>query len=273
MDYLKREGYSQKTRVDRYVTLRGFLRKSGVNVDKLIDESFHARWSEKPEGDTTEYSQEQLDRLFAVCDEYHANVFQFLLASGLRFRECSHLTWADIDFQRWVINVPKERKTNRKYRDRASGKTVAKTVSFKPKSRKGREVPIFPSIRPMLLAWRAKHRGTEFVFGSKRSDMPDNHWWSYLKTAWRRAGLNCNTCESCCSKSKSCEEAFLHRFRHSFAHRCLDNKIGIHKVCRWMGHHSIEVTQVYLRGASVEADCDPFAPVPAKANVVSIAAA
>jgi integrase/recombinase XerD len=235
----------------------------------LIDSADHKRYARKPEGDTTEYTQQQLDKLFAACDEYHRNVFQLLLAAGPRYREANHLTWADVDMNRWVITIPMQRKTNRRYKDRVSGKIVSTTVEFQTKSRKKREVPIFPSIRPMLLEWRQNNPKTVFVFGSRRSDMPDNHWLLYLKAAWRRAGLNCGTCSGC-AKSAECEEAFLHRFRHSFAHRCLDNGIGIHKVSAWLGHHSISVTQVYLRGASIEADRDPFAVKPS--NVIHIAA-
>jgi integrase len=258
MDFLTKDGYSQKTRVDRYVSLRGFLRNAGVNVEKFIEPSIHKRLSAKPEGDTTGYTQEQLDRLLAVCDEYHRNVFNFLLSTGLRYREANHLCWCDVDMKRWVITLPDERKVNRKYRGR-DGKVVSAAVTFETKSRKKREIPLFPSLRPMLLEWRAKNPKSVFVFGSKRSDMPDNHWLLYGKRAWKRAGQNCNVCDGCCKKTAECEEFFLHRFRHSFAHRCLDAGIGIHKVSRWMGHHSIEVTQVYLRGASTEADCDPFA--------------
>jgi integrase len=257
MDDLTKQGYSQKSRVDRYTIVRGFLRNSGVNVEKLIDKSVHSRFAAKPEGDTSPYTQEQLDRLFAVCDVYHHNVFMFLLATGLRYRELNHLTWADVDMTRWVITLPRERKTNRKYRDRQTGKMVSTAVVFETKSRRKREIPIFPSLRPMLLDWREKHPNTVFVFGSKRSDMPDNHWLLYLKTAWKRAGLNCGVCDGC--KKKACEEAFLHRFRHTFAHRCLDGGIGIHKVSAWLGHHDISTTQIYLSNASTDADCDPFA--------------
>jgi integrase len=256
MDYLEKEGYSQKTRVDRYVSLRGFLKNHDINVKKLL-ESVHAQFSFRPEGNTDEYPQDQLDKLFDACDEYHRNVYQFLLATGLRFREANHLTWLDLSLTKWVIKLRDERVTHQEYEK--AGVVIKKKVTAKTKSGKGREVPIFPSIRPLLLEWRGKYPDRKFVFGSQRSDMPDNHWLSYGKKAWKRAGLNCGTCDGCVSKSQECESFFIHRFRHSFCHRCLDAGIGIHKVSKWVGHHSIEQTQVYLSGASTDADCDPFA--------------
>jgi len=254
----KKRFYSQKTLAMRYTTVRGFLKSHGLDVNKIIEESTHRRLSMKPDEDTDPYTQEELDRLLAVCDDYHARVFSFLKASGLRYREANHLTWRNVDLVRNVINVPFKESVNRVHRDRKTGKMVPKTVEFETKSRRKREVPIFPSLRVMLVEWRQKHPDRVYLFGSRLSDMPDNHWLEYGKRAWRKAGLNCGTCGSC-AKRKECEQFFLHKFRHTFAHCCLDGGIGIHKVSRWLGHHSIEVTAVYLRGRSTAADKDPFA--------------
>jgi integrase len=241
----------------RYTALRGFLRQCGVQVDKIIDPSTHKRLAVKIATNTAPFDQADLERLYAVCDEYHRIVFQFLLATGLRYREANHLTWSNVDFTRNVIVVPREQKVNRKYRSRQTGKTVTAAVEFQSKSRRGREVPIFASLRPLLLRWRERHPDRAFVFGTPRSDMPDNHWLGYGKKAWRKAGLNCTMCDGC-AEHEECEGFYLHKLRHSYAHRCLDGGIPIHKVSRWMGHHSIEVTAIYLSGGSMAADRDPF---------------
>ena len=257
MDRLVKQDYSQKTRSMRYTTIRGFLRASNVDLVKLIDGSTHKRLGTRPPGNTNPFTPQQLDLIYDKCDEYHRLVFQFLVATGLRFREANHLTWSNIDFERNVITVPFKQRVNRLYHNRRTRRSEVKAVEFQTKSRRNREVPIFASLRPLLLAWRKKHPTRVYVFGSIRSDMPDNHWLSYGKRAWEKAGLNCDTCDACV-KTGECKEFFLHKFRHSFAHFCLDAGIPIHKVSRWMGHHSIEVTALYLSGGSLESDKDPF---------------
>ncbi len=260
-DHLKRDGYSAKTRKMRYTAVRGFLRSCGVVPEKLIDPATHKRLAPRIDQDIDPYSSADLERLYATCDEYHALVYKFLLATGLRYREANHLTWAAIDFDRWVINLAGEQRVNRRFRSRKSGKMVNAAVEFKTKSRKSREIPVFPSLRPLLLEWRKQNPDKVFVFGTPRSDMPDNHWLEYGKHAWKRAGLNCRQCNGCVKRNE-CEDFFLHRFRHSYAHMCLDGGVPIHKVSRRMGHYSIEVTAIYLRGDSQQDDGkDPFAVV------------
>jgi integrase len=261
MDTLKTAGYSTKTRTMKYTTVRGFLTYCGVILSKVIDTATHRRLAVKVEGNTDPYSQAELDKLLAVCDDYHRVVFSFLLATGMRYREASHTTWADINWERNVICVQGTSSVVRKVRDYETGKMVEKTITRRTKSRKSREVPLFGSLRPMLEAWRAAHPDTIYVFGTRR-DLPSNHWLEDGKKLWEKAGLNCGRCHGCNGSGKQgtgCDKFKLHTFRHTYAHRLLDAGIGIHKVSKWLGHHSISVTQIYLSGGSYAADRDPFA--------------
>jgi integrase len=258
-DHLQRTGYSAKTRKMRYTAVRGFLRSCGVVIEKLIDSATHKRLAPKTEQNIEGYTQKELDKLFAKCDDYHRVVFQFLLATGVRYREANHLTWANVDFDRNVISLPGVQKVNRRFRSRKAGRVINAVVVSKTKSRRGRQIPILASLRPLLIEWRKRNPDKVFVFGTK-NDMPDNHWLGYGKLAWRRAGLNCTLCDGCV-KREECEAFFLHKFRHSFAHRCLNGGVPIHKVSKMMGHHSIEVTAMYLSGDSTAVEIDPFAVV------------
>lgn len=252
-----RKGYGPKSLVMRYIAVRGFLRSCGVQVEKVIDAANHKRLSAKPEPNTNPYSQDELNRFFAACGDKYRLIFTFLLATGMRFREASHLTWSNVDFARNVIVIPGTQRVNRRYRDRKTGQMADKAVEFKTKSRKSREVPIFASLRILLEQWQKGHPNTVYVFGT-RSDVPDGHWLEKGKQFWREAGLNCGVCDGCAEHGE-CDHFYQHRFRHTFAHRCLDAGIPIHKVSKWMGHHSIEVTAIYLSGGSTAADRDPFA--------------
>jgi len=109
------------------------------------------------------------------------------------------------------------------------------------------------------MEWRKLHPDTIYVVGSQLSDYPDGHWLEYLKDYWREAGLSCGVCDGCNSKRNECEKAFVHRFRHTYAHRCLDKRMDLHTLSRNMGHHDISVTTIYLKGRKADMTDDPFA--------------
>jgi integrase len=267
IEHLDSNDYSERTQGMRYVSLRGFLRRSGLDVDRVIDSATHAQYLDKMKtggksgnSKVKGYDDADLANLFDACDEYHRIVFQFLLYTGLRYREANHLTWNSADFAAGVIRVPRSEEVERTYNSRKAGKRVTTDVKFTVKSFSGaREVPIFDSLLPILKKWREDHPNTTYVFGTK-NDLPDNHWLEYGNAAWRRAGLNCGKCKGCQSKSRTagCERFFLHRFRHSFGHRCADAGVDLDTLCVWMGHYDTCVTRIYMRGRDYKAKFDPF---------------
>jgi integrase len=50
-----------------------------------------------------------------------------------------------------------------------------------------------------------------------------------------------------------CKEHYLHRLRKTCATRWLRAGINLRDIQKWLGHKSLEVTQIYLEG-SVTAD-------------------
>jgi integrase len=247
IDSLIQKGYAQKSRAMRYTVVRGFLRNSGVVIEKLIEPAVHKRLSSKPDADTEPYTKAQLEKLFEACTPYYKMVFTLLLHTGMRFREASHLTWQNIKWDEGKIFVPgDQRVTNR-----------GKVKEFQTKSRKGRKIPMYPSLRVALQVWREQNPNSIYVVGSMRGDQPSNHWLQYLKKFARKAGLNCGVCDSCAEKGE-CEQFYLHKFRHTYAHRCLDNGIDIYEVSRNMGHHDISITIIYLQGRTSNTAKDPF---------------
>jgi integrase len=242
------ERLSDRTRLTRYVSLRGFLDFAGVKPSTLISKDSHARWRAKAPQETEPYTADQLDKLLPVCTPYYKLIFKFLLSTGLRQQEAMHLTWANINWQRGVINVPHEQRLNHKGR----------ILEFKTKNGKKRSVPLFASLRAELLAWREKNPNAIYVLGSEAHDMPNRHWLKYLKTFARRAGLNCGVCDGCAARHE-CEGFYLHKFRHTFAHRCLDAQQSLKQVSQWLGHSSVAVTSIYLSGRAPDATADPFA--------------
>jgi integrase/recombinase XerD len=246
-DHLKTQGFSQKTRSMKYTLVRGFLRRQGVKVDELIEDAVHKQLKKKPDIHTDPYTDAELEKLFAVASPYYRMVFTLLLQTGMRFREASHLVWTNVKWDENKIFIPGEQRITNK----------GKAKEFQTKTRKSRLIPMFGSLKAALQEWRQQNPDTVYVVGSLRGDQPNNHWLEYLKKFWKKAGLNCGTCDSCNGRGE-CEKAYLHRFRHTYAHRCLKKGMGIHKLKDAMGHHDISITAVYLSGAT-EDGADPFA--------------
>lgn len=250
-----RRTYRQKSMQGRYVAIRGFLHKQcGINVDKLIDRSTHRRRGKKPEPIATAYTQQQMDALLRVMNEYNRAVFTALLLTGMRYCELSHLTWKNVDFERGVIRIVDEEVILKYLRGEL------KRLAFSTKNGKGRELPIFGSLRTLLLQWREKRPNTTYVFGT-RSDLPNGHWLEYLKKCAIKAGVNCGVCQQCVGRG-TCEHVTVHRWRHTFAHRCIDGGVPLHQLSRWLGHQDVSITaKVYLNGGTWRGS-DPFAKEP-----------
>jgi site-specific recombinase XerD len=51
-----------------------------------------------------------------------------------------------------------------------------------------------------------------------------------------------------CAEGPYCKRWFLHKFRHTYATRHLQDGIDIRTLQQWMGHHDIASTMVYLKG-------------------------
>jgi len=70
------------------------------------------------------YTQEELDKLFAACDDFEKAFFATFLLTGIRKRELYFLTWRDVDLKRATIRVTGEGK------DGFSPKDYEESVSF-----------------------------------------------------------------------------------------------------------------------------------------------
>jgi len=147
-----------------------------------------------------------------------------------------YLTWPDVDFRRCVLRV------------------TSKTVwDFRPKDKEEREVPVPES----LIAALQRHLQSQapnpnrLVFPTQ-SGIPDKNHELKVKWVARRAGLNCGTCISRhgnrCSDGPYCSKFFLHKFRHTFATRNLQEAVcDIRTLQLWLGHSDLASTMVYLK--------------------------
>jgi integrase len=156
------------------------------------------------------YKQEELDRLFAACNEFEKTIFATLLLTGLRKRELYYLTWRDVDLKRATIKVSGEGK-----------------VGFSPKDYEERVIPIPPALVALL---KPLPRDSEWVFPNPKGGRL-NHLLRWFKEIALRAKV---------------ADATLHKFRHSYATRLLESGCDVVTLQHLMGHSDLETTRQYL---------------------------
>ena len=227
---IEKRGLSPRTRANRFGSLCTFLRFCKVDVPHILPRQTRRKLGKFPKNEPTAYSQHDLNRLLAVCDDYYRLLFNFLTNTGFRMQEAMHLTWDDVSFVDAVVSVKR------------------KEGIFEVKDYEERSVPLPPSLAAELLNWRAKRKNTRLVFGT-RSDRPNNHWLPYLKGYASEAGLNCGSCAGCLKDAPECERFRIHKFRATYATRLLRNGVDVSTVQKLLGHSDLKSTLRYLQPA------------------------
>ena len=159
------------------------------------------------------YRQDELNRIFAKCDENEKVIFATFLLTGLREEELCFLTWADVDLGD---------RNNATVRVSGEGKQ-----GFSPKDYEERVIPI-PRELAELLA-NVPHR-SKLIFPTKAGNRP-THLLRRLKEIAVAAKV---------------PDATLHKFRHTYATRLLESGCDIVTVQKLMGHSDLDTTRQYL---------------------------
>ena len=137
--------------------------------------------------------------------------------TGMREQEVMYAYWSDINFA--VSTVRVSHKPDR-------GRT--------PKAYKEREIPIPSKLAKSLKAWKAKaDRNCSLVFPTAGC-RPKLNFLDDLKAVVERAKLDL-------------EDFWLHKFRATFATRCLWAGVDLRTVQQWLGHSDMESTMRYLK--------------------------
>jgi integrase/recombinase XerD len=136
-------------------------------------------------------------------------------------------------------------------------------VNFVPKNHEVRVAPLTTEVCEMLRERRKTAKGCRIFQAEGRK--PEGHFLRKFKAIAKRAGLNCGACKTKITDGKfhlrklvdvTCEtrpvreKHYLHRLRKTAATRWLHNGINIRKIQSWLGHRSLEVTQLYLDNVS-----------------------
>jgi len=197
---------------NKFSNVMSFLKANGIRgLAKKND------WPRYTEEEPEIYENEELDALFAACDEEERLWFEFFLMTGMREQEVMYTYWADINFKASTVRV--SHKPDR---------------GWTPKAYKEREIPIPAKLVTSLKALKPKSDKTcNFVFPTSGCNVKMN-FLDDLKAVAERAELNP-------------EDFWLHKFRATFATRCLWAGVDLRTVQQWLGHSDMESTMRYLK--------------------------
>jgi integrase len=123
-----------RTVYNKFENVMSFLKVQGFRG--LVGKNDWPRYvEEEPEV----YEREELDTLFAVCDQQEKLWFEFFLMTGMREQEVMHCCWDDINLTRGTVTV--------RYKPE---------YGFSPKSYREREIPIPVRLVKELQAFKMK---------------------------------------------------------------------------------------------------------------------
>jgi integrase/recombinase XerD len=163
------------------------------------------------------YEKDELGKLFAACDAEERLWYEFFLMTGMREQEVMFTYWSDVNFAASTVRVI--HKPDR---------------GWTPKAYKEREIPIPAKLTRKLKTWKAKaDKMCSLVFPTAGCN-PKLNFLDDLKAVAERAKLNP-------------ENFWLHKFRATFATRCLWAGVDLRTVQQWLGHSDMESTMRYLK--------------------------
>jgi hypothetical protein len=174
-------------------------------------------WPRYTEEEPEIYEQAELDKLFKACGAEQRLWYEFFLMTGMREQEVIYTYWSDINFAHATVRV--SHKPDR---------------GWTPKAYKEREIPIPEKLVKGLKSWKAKSDKTCSLVFPTAGCNPKLDFLDCLKAVTERAKLGEG-------------DFWLHKFRATFATRCLWAGVDLRTVQQWLGHSDIESTMRYLK--------------------------
>jgi len=197
---------------NKFATVMSFLKAQGIRG--LVGKNDWPRFTEE---EPEIYEQEELDKLFAKCDAEERLWYEFFLMTGMREQEVMYTYWSDVNLAACTVRV--SHKPDR---------------GWTPKAYKEREIPIPTKLVKSLKAWKAKSdKACSLVFPTAGCN-PKLDFLDGLKAVAERAKLDK-------------ENFWLHKFRATFATRCLWAGVDLRTVQQWLEHSDMESTMQYLK--------------------------
>jgi integrase len=199
---------------NKFENVMSFLKAQGVRG--LVGKNDWPRYTEE---EPEIYEQEELNALFNACDDQEQLWFRFFLMTGMREQEVMCAYWSDINLKHATVRV-----------------THKPDRGWTPKAYKEREIPIPSNLVDSLKGLKAKaNKACDLVFPTAGCN-PKLNFLDDLKAVAERAKLEK-------------DNFWLHKFRATFATRCLWAGVDLRTVQQWLGHSDMESTMRYLKPA------------------------
>ena len=206
------KGQAPRSVYNKFENLMTFLKANGIRG--LVGKNDWPRYTEE---EPEIYEQEELDKLFKACDAEERLWYEFFLMTGMREQEVMYTYWSDINLAHATVRV--SHKPDR---------------GWTPKPYKEREIPIPAKLVKSLKAWKAKaNKACNLVFPTAGCN-PKLDFLDCLKAVAESAKLDD-------------DNFWLHKFRATFATRCLWARVDLRTVQQWLGHSDMESTMRYLK--------------------------
>ena len=209
--------HSPRSVYNKFETVMAFLKANRIRG--LVGKNDWPRYTEE---EPEMYEQEELDKLFNACNEQERLWYEFFLMTGMREQEVMYTYWSDVTFAASTVRVSHKRDRN-----------------WTPKAYKEREIPIPVKRAKRLKAWKAKADKTCGLVFPTAGCNPKLDFLDCLKSCAERAELDK-------------ENFWLHKFRSTFATRCLWAGVDLRTVQQWLGHSDMESTMRYLKPSRSE---------------------
>lgn len=197
---------------NKFENVMTFLKAQGIRG--LVGKNDWPRYTEE---EPEMYEQEELDKLFKACTEEERLWYEFFLMTGMREQEVMHTYWSDVNFAASTVRV--SHKPDR---------------GWTPKAYKECEIPVPTKLVKKLQARKAKADKTCGLVFPTAGCNPKLDFLDCLKACAERAKLDK-------------DNFWLHKFRSTFATRCLWAGVDLRTVQQWLGHSDMESTMRYLK--------------------------
>lgn len=203
---------SPRSVYNKFETVMTFLKANGIRG--LVGKNDWPRYTEE---EPEMYDPTELNALFKACDPEERLWFEFFLMTGEREQEVMYTYKSDVNCDACIVRV-----------------TYKPDRGWTPKAYKEREIPIPAKLAANLKKWIAKaDKGCNLLFPTAGCN-PKLDFLDCLKACAERAKLDP-------------ENFWLHKFRATFATRCLWEGIDLRTVQQWLGHSDLESTMRYLK--------------------------
>jgi integrase len=197
---------------NKFENVMTFLKANGIRG--LVGKNDWPRYTEE---EPEMYEKTELDKLFKACDAEERLWYEFFLMTGMREQEVMYTYWSDMNLSAATVRV--SHKPDR---------------GWTPKAYKEREIPIPARLVKVLKAWKAKSDKTCSLVFPTAGCNPKLDFLDCLKAVAERAKLDQ-------------DNFWLHKFRATFATRCLWAGVDLRTVQQWLGHSDMESTMRYLK--------------------------